>query len=257
MKWLGKSSFLCLLIITAASNLYGQTPEPATANNADNEDRTVLMRNEFSGGLVLHSSGFGITLRRAKQQTYKRKKFIEIDIVSMTDPKEVSSQNPYYEGSKSFIYGKMNDFIVPRIGIGRQQVIFAKAHTTGVEVRCQYSLGASLGITKPIYLNILEDSGNPDFKNVVVAQADPKYTPDVIYGNASFTYGLGQMQLHPGGYVKGGVSFEWAKYPDQVWAIETGVAVDIYPHEIPIMAFIENKQVFFNFYVSLSYGGKW
>lgn len=172
--------------------------------------------------------------------------------------KEVSSQNPYYDNSTSYIYGKLNDFIIPRIGVGRQDVIFAKAHTTGVEVRFHYGLGVSLGITKPIYLNILEDTSDPNTKNVVVERYNPVvHTPDVIYGAAPFTDGLGEMQLHPGGYVKSGFSFEYAKYPDQIWSIETGIVADIFPQEIPIMAFIPNKQVFFNFYVSLSYGGKW
>lgn len=251
--WVGIVCFSAL-----ASGIYGQVTDPATANNADNEDRAILMRNEFSGGGVLHSAGWGITLRRAIQKTVKQKRYIELDIVSMKDPKEVRSQNPYYENAKSFIYGKVNSFIVPRIGVGRQNVLFAKAHTTGVEVRYHYGFGASLGLTRPVYLNILEDTGNPYEKNVVVEKYDPlRHTPDVIFGNASFTYGFDEIKFHPGGYIKSGVSFEYAKYQDQIWSIETGVVLDVYPDKIPIMAFIENKQVFLNFYISLSYGGKW
>lgn len=87
MKWLDKLTIFVLLLLMAVSNVHGQTPGPATTNTADNEDRTILTRNEFSGGVVIHSSGWGITLRRAKQKTYKRKTYFELDIVSMTDVK--------------------------------------------------------------------------------------------------------------------------------------------------------------------------
>jgi hypothetical protein len=242
----------------AASSVYAQNPEPPTPNTADNADKTILMRDEFSGGLVLHSEGFGITLRRAKQKTYKKKKYVEFDFVSMKDVKEISQQNPYYDNSTSFIYGKLNDFYVPRIGVGRQLVIFAKAHTTGVEVRYNYGFGADLGFTKPIYLNIIY--GNPPDQYAKIERYDPSnpnHTADNIFGNAPFTYGLGQMSIYPGGYIKSAVSFEWAKYPDEIWSVETGVVVDVFAQEIPIMAYIPNKQVFFNFYVSISYGGRW
>ena len=54
-----------------------------------------LLKQEFTAGIQLHSQGWGINIRRSKNKTYKRKRVIEGDIVTMTHPKEIKVVNPY------------------------------------------------------------------------------------------------------------------------------------------------------------------
>ena len=46
-------------------------------------------------------------------------------------------------------------------------------------------------------------------------------------------------------------------YSNGVKALEAGIMIDAYGKKIPIMAFTENKQVFFNFYLTIMLGKKW
>jgi hypothetical protein len=135
--------------------------------------------------------------------------------------------------------------------------LYSKAERNGVEIRMLYSGGVSLGLLKPVYLEILKPVGN-NFYDLAVEKYDPAthYQED-IYGRAPFTEGLGQLQFRPGIYGKLGYCFEYAPIFENVNAMEVGVALDVFPKEIPIMAFTKNKQLFLTFYVTLMYGRKW
>ena len=64
-------------------------------------------------------------------------------------------------------------------------------------------------------------------------------------------------KFYPGIYAKIGATFEYAPLSNGVKAIEAGVMIDAYHKTIPIMAFAKNKQVFFNFYLTIMLGKKW
>ena len=94
--------------------------------------------------------------------------------------------------------------------------------------------------------------------DIVIEKYDPsRHYIDNIYGRAPFTQGIGEINFHPGLYGKLGFNFEYAPVFEDVKALEIGVILDVYPTEIPIMAFIDNKQFFLSFYITLMYGRKW
>lgn len=224
------------------------------------EEKPPLLKNEFSFGLNIHTSGWGINVRRSKNITGYKKRVLEAEIVNMKHPKEVRSVNPYFDNAKSFFYGKMNTMTVIRAAIGQQKVLFSKAEKGGVEVRLHYTGGLSLALAKPVYLNILyPDTGLVEgLYNVVVEKYDPdRHYVDNIYGRAPFTEGLDEIKPYPGAYGKLGISFEYGTYSDDIKCIETGITIDAYSRKIPIMARTENKQFFVNFYINLLYGRKW
>jgi hypothetical protein len=222
------------------------------------ENKPARTLNELSIGLTLHTSGWGVDFNRGWQKTVNKRNIIEAEIVSMKNPKEVRSVNPYFDNAKSFFYGKMNTLTVFRIGYGKQIMLFNKAEQSGVAVRLNYSGGPSLGFAKPVYLNILHPTGFDGEYNVVVEKYDPlEHYIDNIYGRASFTQGISEMKVYPGLYGKMGISFEYSKHHQDIKVIETGITFDAYGKEIPIMAFAENSQFYLNFYISILYGRKW
>lgn len=231
------------------------------------EEKPPLMKNEFTFGLNIHTSGWGINVRRSKNITGYKKRVFEVELVNMKHPKEVRSVNPYFDNAKSFFYGKMNTMTVLRTAIGKQNVMFSKAEKGGVEVRFHYSGGLSLAFVKPVYLNILYpvyvSPPNPNFPSsteydVVVEKYDPdKHYVDNIYGRAPFTHGFDEIKLYPGAYGKMGLSFEYGSHSDAIKCIETGVTIDAYAKDVPIMAKTKNQQFFLNFYINLLYGRKW
>ena len=232
------------------------------SSRVDNDDVTILFRNEAEGGLTLHSNGFGLTFKRGWHLTGNQKKMLDIEFVSLRDPKQYKAANPYYPDSKPYYFGKLNFAYILRGGFGRQNIIFSKGERSGVEVRYNYYVGLSLGITKPVYLDILVDNPNDSLTKVIDTRRYDPNDPDQqiqenIYGPGPYFNGLDHLSIYPGGYGKFAFSFEYAGWQQKVTAIETGVVIDAYPSGIPIMANDKKNNIFFNFYISLIWGSKW
>jgi hypothetical protein len=250
-------SIILLFLFSSAVPAQDSTKVAQPVANAD-DDVTILYRREACGGITIHSNGWGLTFKAGKHITGFRKRILDFEVISMKHPKEFRITNPY-DGAKSFIYGKLNNVFLVRGGWGYQNVLFGKAERSGVEVRYNYYLGIDLGITKPIYLDIIYTA--PDSLPFYISKRydpnDPDQTVDRIYGSSSFFSGFDKMQIYPGGYAKFAVSFEYAGWQQKIAALETGVMVDFFPKAIPIIAFNQNPNLFFNFYISIMWGGKW
>ena len=225
------------------------------------EDQTMLYNYEASGGFFYHTGGPafppGLIYRKSKRVTGYKKKFYEIEFLTMKNPKEIKLPNPYVENGKPYSYGKLNTFLIFRGGVGMQHTLFGRNQHSGVEVRYLYSGGLSAGLTKPIYLEILKQQAPFEYE-IVVERYDPeKHFVDNIYGRAAFTYGLDEMKFYPGGYAKFALSFEYGTGSTDVKTVEAGIVADYFGQTIPIMAYVDNRSYFVNLYVALTWGGKW
>ncbi|MCF8276568.1 MAG: hypothetical protein K9J17_07520 [Flavobacteriales bacterium] len=219
------------------------------------EDKQVLMKQEFTGGAMLHTQGWGLLLRRSKNKTFLRKRVFELEAVSMEHPKEVKTVNPYYENSNSYNYGELNQVVVTRFGYGRHNVLYAK-FDKGVEIRYLYIGGFSMAWAKPIYLEI----GHPSipYEYISTERYDPeKHTSDNIFGRASVFKGIDKMQFYPGMYGKFGFSFEYGRKQKSVRSLEAGVIIDYYIRDVPMMAKIKNDPYYLTFYLAINFGLKW
>jgi hypothetical protein len=214
------------------------------------QERSILYKNELSGGILIHSSGMGAGIRRGYHVTGDRKRVFEADLLSMKHPKEYKV-NSYYDNGQSYVFGKDRGLLVLRGGYGFQNVLFNKGERGGVEIRYIYFAGLSLGITKPIYYQVFREN------EVVEERFSASLTHPQIYNKASFFRGLEQMSIHPGAYGKFGFSFEYGAKDVSVKAIEVGTALDAYPVPVPIMALIDNKRLFLTFYIQVLWGKKW
>lgn len=248
---------LALLLITFFSlETFSQELKDDLSRLQSGEDLNVLYRNESTFGIFGHSAGgFGIAYRRGQHVTGKRKRMFEIEAQNFKHPKEVKSVNSYFENSKGFIYGKLNSFFIIRPGVGYQNVLYQKSDKKSVEIRYSYFVGVDLAFAKPVYLEIVRDQVTPI---VSTERYDPEeHTIDVIYGKAPFFKGMDQTRIHPGGYAKLALSFEYADRYNSIKAIETGVVFDVYPKVLPMMAYNKNQQVFASLYLKILWGKKW
>ena len=224
-------------------------------------DVTILYRKENSFGLTVHGGGFGVLYRNARHVSVWRKRVIETEFVSMRHPKQTKVVNEETTGdAKPFFFGKMNYVYVLRAGYGMQKVIFGKAEKSGVEVRYNIFAGPCLGITKPVYNDVLVDTKDPTIKTVARKKYDPddphqQHVSD-FYGPGSYFEGFDEITLYPGAYAKFSFSFEYSTIHQKVAIIETGITADGFLKTIPIMAFTKNNPYFVNLFVSLLWGGK-
>ncbi|MFT4544593.1 MAG: hypothetical protein ACI9UR_000692 [Bacteroidia bacterium] len=243
-----------------------QVPKGSVADKIKDrsfDDTQVLLKQEFTGGAMIHTRGFGLLLRRAKNKTFLRKRLFELEAVSMEHPKEVKSVNPFYENSNSYNYGELNQVVVTRLGYGRHNVLYAK-FDKGVEIRYLYIGGFSMAWAKPIYLEI----GYPSipYEYVATERYDPNktdsdgnllHTQDNIFGRASIFKGIENMQFYPGIYGKFGFSFEYARKQKNVRSLEAGIIIDYYIQDVPMMALIDNDPYYLTFYLAVNFGLKW
>ncbi len=245
--------YLTLLIFLLCSTA------PAVAQQTIYEESRVPFKRELYGGVLLHGDGWGVQFYHAKYRTARDRRLLGVELVGMKHPKEIKSFNPYYEDSRGYFYGKTNSLMILRPTYGRKLQLTDKIRRSGVEVNFIWGVGPSLGLLKPIYLQI----GKPDripYENIVVERYDPAvHDVQNIYGRATWFNGLDQMKIYPGAFGRVAFSFEYSTETTGLKGIEVGATMDAYPSVVPIMAELEgvvNKRFFFQFYAALQFGKK-
>lgn len=222
------------------------------------DDSKVLWYKEAYGGVVIHSSSWGINARLGKHKTGRIKRFYEFDLTGIRNAKEYR-QETSYEASKRYTLGKINSLYVVRTGIGIQRIITHKPVWGGVELRLVSLLGISWGFTKPVYLYIINDSSAMQNRRLLV-----KYDPTEhnkhnvkIYGKGPYFKGFDELSFYPGLYFKTGLNFEYGVTDQSISAIETGIIVDAFSKAVPIMAYEYNSNYFISLYISINFGGRY
>ncbi len=256
-----KNTTLNLLIFIAVSlssigMSFGQSTEE--------KEIKLYYRSDLSGGVFMHSHGYGASFRYGQYLTGFSKRLFYVEMLNMKHPKEYKSFNPYFNDAKGYYYGKQNSLTILRPGIGREQTITGKELNKSVKVSYVYSYGPSFGFIKPIFLEVAYSkidnrptsvaSRNYDIETEVF-NAD-LHDPDNIIGRAPFTTGLGDLGMAWGGHARFALNFEYAPEDEMLKALEVGATLDVFDREVPIMESSENTQYFLSFYVSLWFGKK-
>ena len=227
----------------------------------DSLSDNVLYRKEWCGGLIFHSGGWGVEFRWGRNKTAFDKRLFEVDIIGMKSNKEIKSVNPYFSNSRPYFYGKLNSMYIIRGGYTVHHQLNRKPYWGGVELRYFYGGGVSLGISKPIYLYIVDSvfyNGYYYEFTTKTERYDPqKHDLDNIYGRASFLRGFDKAKFFPGIYLKGGLNFDFGNYYRTIKCLEVGAALDIYPQAIKIMAFNRPKNFFPSVYINLNFGHRY
>ncbi len=215
----------------------------------------IILRNQRSFGVLMHSGGFGLQYRRFHQKTYYKRRGWEIQLVEMKTDKQIRMVNPYFDNSRSFVYGKLNSIFIGRLGFGQQRIISREPYFGGVEISMFFMAGASVSFAKPIYLYIVNYTNDSYDYYLSTERYDPeKHFLDNIYGRAPFTEGIGETKLYPGAYLHFGVNFEFGDLDKKPKSLEVGAILDLYPSPVPIMAYQDKHHYFLSIYLSFNFG---
>lgn len=224
----------------------------------DNEEIDVLYSHQLFGGINLHTHGGGAFMNFSKFQDAFHLTNFGLEVVFLKHEKEIRSFNPVYEDSKSYVVGKANSFFIVRPSIGREKILTKKLRKSGVQVGYSYSFGPSIGLTKPIYLEIGYPSIPYDY--LVVERYNPdEHFSNNIFGRASGLKGFDKMKLHPGGFVKFAMNFEYSNEKSRLKGVEVGAVLDVFLKDVPIMAeqLAQNNQFFLNGFVNIYIGKRY
>jgi len=223
---------------------------------ADKINVKPLLRYEKSFGVNFNSDGWGIGYRMGKAISYKNKKTWDFNFSFIGDSKQerqlwISSQS----SAKSFFYGKLMHLYGLQIMRGRQKVIAEKPYWGGVEVRWFYYGGLNLGIGKPIYLYVFDQTIN---NTITLERYDPdKHMIEDIFGRGPYTKGLSEISLYPGLSFKVGINVEFGPYQEKTKAFEAGVILDTYALPIQIMGLNEPEYVKLRLFLAFRFGGRY
>ena len=218
----------------------------------------LLFRKEMSASGIIHNNGWGIEFRVGKNRSIFNKFMYEANLIEMRDGKEIKSINPFFTNTRSYFYGKLNAVYMLRTGIGQQRMLNRKPYYGGVELRLFYSGGLSTAFAKPVYLNIIQLGNGQQQPYITTQQYDPdQHFPEYIHGRASFFKGFNGLTVYPGIYAKAGLSVDFGTLNQKPKIIEAGVAIDLFPKGIPMMAFREPNQFFMTLYLSFGIGKRY
>lgn len=242
-----------LLLVFTSGICFGQSTEQALAMG---QDPNVLYRNEMSFGIFAHSRGFGANFMRAKHVTGTRKRLFEVEALNIKHPKEIKvSTNA--DNSKRFVYGKLNNVLAFRAGVGYQTTLFKRADRKSVEIRTAYFIGGTAAFAKPNYILVYREAITGTKYQESVKYDPDRFTIDSISGKGPLVDGLAETKIYPGVYAKVNLSFEYAPFSNKVKAIETGVIFDYFPKALPIMARNPAENFIITLYVGFVFGKKW
>ncbi len=216
---------------------------------------SVALKTEVYGGLVMHTSGWGVNLNYAKFITVKTKRMLTLDMVTMKHSKEIKIQGYVDQNSKDFGFGKLNRLFVTRIGYGKKYLSYEKQRDKGVNISWHWNVGPSFGFLKPVYLDVVNITPNGRITTPVQEPYNPeKHNLGNIYGRSKGIRGLAETKVIPGGFVKLGLEFEYNDDREFIRALSVGATLDIYPKEIEIMAYAKNTFIYPSLYINLLIG---
>ena len=244
---------ILLSLVTLQLSLKSQTVD----NTSSSEGNKLFYRSELYGGVFMHTNGYGVNFRKSDRLTGYTKRIFAVDLLNLKHAKEFKSYNPYVEDNRGFVYGKLNSTFLLRPSIGYQKIWFTKDAKKGVQISYIIFGGPTAAFLKPIYLEVADFNGNSRFGVSKTEKFNPeKHTYDNIFGKAPFLKGIEETKVWPGLSAKFALNFDYATDDLLHRALETGVSVDAFIQELPIMAFETNRRVYFTLFINLHFGKK-
>lgn len=232
---------------TGEAAVYGASTGPA-----------VLTTDELYAGLVLHTQGAGVTLRRAVFKNAEKARLWGADLVYLRHAKEEKTTNPAYEDGRPYVYGKVNAFHMLRLLTGGQTFHSTKLRNDAVRFSTSWNVGPSIGLLKPVYLLI----GYTDipYDYLATERYDPStHFSDDIYGAAPWSNGLDELSIVPGAHFSYSLDFEYGTVREEPRSLSVGAAVDAFLWKPEIIAdrYEQNHLLFVTLFARFEVGKRW
>ncbi|MBP6625548.1 MAG: hypothetical protein KA198_10275 [Chitinophagaceae bacterium] len=224
----------------------------------------IIYSKETTFDITPHTKGFALGMSFGKIRTYYKTYFYKLEIGELRHPREQrqSFDLQSFNGkvSKSFVFGKQNSLYVIRGSYGLKRYYSEKAKERGLAVGTTFSVGPTLGLLKPYYLELIRRQiDNPVAINIVAEKYSESnkslfLDTDAIYGGTGLTKGWGEIKVSPGVHFKSALLLDWGAFDEMIKSVEIGVMADLFLRPVPIMVTQDNSPLFLNFYLNLQLG---
>jgi len=230
-----KLTGIFLIIMLASGAGYAQ------GNDYDYTSETIWGINKNSAsGLI---GGFIFRISRSLKPNHYRT--IGVELINVKHPAEsrvISSTGNY------FIVGKTNHLFAIRGQYGRDIVLFKKAPQQGVQITATGSVGPSIGLEAPYYI---------EYNQFIKEPYDPAvHRTENITGSGFIFQGLFQSNVVIGLNLRAGLSFEFGTFKSNVSGFEIGALLDAYARKINMIPESDNYAVWPTVYITLFYGSR-
>jgi hypothetical protein len=222
------------------------------------EEGALIYDQQVTAGLRINTDGWGMFYEKGIFKNINLTNLFSIEIGEKKHPKEKKLNSTFQNGGliqfgNPYVFGKSNIFYQLKPTVGQQRVIGGKTNKNGVVVQWLYAGGLSLGMERPYYLRI-PDNSLEGFKLVQVKNEEALNEINNETQGTGLRYGWNQLKIIPGMHAKTAIRFDYGRFNEVVTALEVGVNLEAYSRKINIMLLTDNRQIFFNSYISFLFG---
>jgi len=237
-----------------------QKQVPAPKQKAEKQ-----VRSEAGFGIHLNTDGYSLFTEFGKSKFIDSKHgdrfynvhLCQIEISEKKSPRELKSSSGTTNstgGANTYIYGKINNFYVLKMGFANRKMIAGKTDNPGsVSIHWVNALGFAAGFVKPYYLNVAGAPGPIKFSD----NESSFLNPTQIIGSAGFSTGIGEMVFNPGGYFKTAFHFDFSGNLRTVWAVEAGADLEMFEQNVQLMANTPGTTFFADVFLAFQFGRRW
>jgi hypothetical protein len=263
-----KKQLVILTLLISCLPLFSQNTQPDKKKNRQEEKRQKIndmIRQDEEGvlvyskqnifGLHFRTNGYGFFYERGQMKSQRNSNLYSIEFNEIKHPKEDKLPNGGggFTFGNPFVYGKINNLYNLQFGYGRQRIVGQKGNKNGVAVSVIYKGGLSLGMLRPYYIEVEDNTG----QNRTI-----KYTPEdsalfltaYIIGGGGLGKGWGEIKFKPGVFAKTAIRFDFGRFNEVVSGVEVGLSGEFYSGKMPIMLFQKEKQFFYQGHIAVMFG---
>ncbi len=221
--------------------------------------------HELAFGFRFNSDGWSIYTDYGKVKTQDLKRadifhnlfFYELEFTEKKHPKEEKipgSATNRLGGSTSYKYGKINSLYAVKMGVGYQKMIAGKPDPGCVSIHWSNTVGFSLGLLKPYYLNVY---GDPQAIKYSDANKDLFLDESSIEGSAGFSKGLSELAFVAGGHIKSAINLDFSTNKNNIIGVQVGVNAEFYSQKMQLMALQPERSAFYDLFIAFQFGRRW
>jgi hypothetical protein len=233
------------------------------------KDNTIklLMVHEESYGAGLNTNGFSVMYNKTRVINFTKKRFWEIEFSKIKSEREIKTEPTFtienYPAPKNYVLGKRNSLFVFEYRKGYNYKLTQKTSNDGVEISINTSIGGTLGLLKPYYLQLVRL--NKENQTEITEEKYSNKNDSVflnyaqnagIYGYSGFTKGIFESIPVPAFNARIGLNFDWAAYDENISSLEIGFKANIFLTTLPLMANQHNHQIYPSLFVVYKIGSR-
>lgn len=244
MKHAAKILFFTL----SFSSLYAQE---GRINNLVQDVR----RHHVNFGTKLLTSGLSGEVNYLYSIRSKTRLGLQMQTGTLNSQREYKVENPLYQDSKPYVFGKVNNLYTLSIGLQGERILYEIKRKFGVQISLLLAGGGQFGKLKPNYVYIRD----PYLKDNSIKPTLEKYDPDnqypqYVYGRASYYQGWEESKSLCGYYGDMSVMFNIAKKEKYTFGLKLGGRVDHFNHSFVLFYKGDEYQTFKSLYASIIIG---